>query len=164
DPGGGMRVDQVVGQQGLERGEVFLAHRLHALAIEIDDRFCVACHVTPPNTQLEESTDACARRCYAAARGRQWRWGESSWGSARRVRPPSSIHFCAEAAARSMSWGAAEKSNGETASGHKVGTRCTSMSEEITSSSCMSCQAISKVTACSALATARRGGSASAQA
>jgi len=34
---------------------------------------------------------------------RQWRCGASSSGRAGRVRPPSSIHFCEDRAARSMS-------------------------------------------------------------
>jgi hypothetical protein len=55
----------------------------------------------------------------------QWRWGASSLGSDLRVRPPSSIHFFVDWAARSMSSLEAEKSKGDTASGQSGGTRCT---------------------------------------
>ena len=55
----------------------------------------------------------------------QWRCGASSCGSDRRVKPPSSIHFIVDCAASSLSSFALEKSNGDTASGQSVGTRCT---------------------------------------
>lgn len=57
-----------------------------------------------------------------------------------------------------------EKSKGDTASGHSVGTMCTLAVETLPSSSCMSCQAIINVMAGSALPTALRGGSLNAQA
>ena len=44
EPGRGMGIDEIVGDQLVELGDVLLGHRGHALAVEIDDLLPVACH------------------------------------------------------------------------------------------------------------------------
>src|SRR5260221_14398932 len=44
EPGRGVGVDEVVGDQLVELGEVLLRHRVHALPVELDDLLPVACH------------------------------------------------------------------------------------------------------------------------
>src|SRR5712692_11461361 len=65
---------------------------------------------------IEVLPDTVITQLPAAVPNNQWRCGESSCGRALRVSPPSSIHFFADWAPRSLSCVAAEKPNGETAS------------------------------------------------
>src|SRR5437763_902244 len=49
-----MRVDEIVRDQLVQRRDVFLRHRAHALAVEIDDLLSITGHVFPPVGGLEQ--------------------------------------------------------------------------------------------------------------
>src|ERR1041384_405976 len=51
EPGRGVGVNKIVGDQLVELSDVLLRHRLHALAVEIDNRLPVACHI-PSSSRL----------------------------------------------------------------------------------------------------------------